>query len=382
MDYYLPQVLTANDYYPFGMGMPGRKFAEDDLYRYGFNGKENDNDVKGEGNQQDYGMRIYDPRLGKFLSVDPLTYSFPWYTPYQFAGNTPVANIDLDGGEPKPAGKGSYNGQKEKTKEILPSSHVPSSAYCAECPDGDPSNGIQREHTWYWYSGDLNRAAKADWYSKGDYDLIVQDWEHGQVMLPDAGYPIKKFTPLQVQLDDHKIFGSGGRDWNGWLVDEKGYLTGQPFYEAKVDITDLFQWGGVAKKAPKLLDLAKAGRQLLKEGKYVLYFGFKESKLYIGKTEELLKRYSADAIDDLNATIFKVFQNNPNLRMPNNGIAIGVEQAVIKLNNAGENITKANRGIRLANKINAAVKDVYVKEGEKWLNDNIPNWRNVFLIKK
>lgn len=77
VDYYLPQVLTANDYYPFGMGMPGRKFAEDDLYRYGFNGKENDNDVKGEGNQQDYGMRIYDPRLGKFFSVDPLTEEYP-----------------------------------------------------------------------------------------------------------------------------------------------------------------------------------------------------------------------------------------------------------------------------------------------------------------
>jgi hypothetical protein len=35
-------------------------------YRYGFNGKENDNEVKGAGNQQDYGMRIYDPRWGSF----------------------------------------------------------------------------------------------------------------------------------------------------------------------------------------------------------------------------------------------------------------------------------------------------------------------------
>lgn len=35
---------------------------------------------------QDYGMRIYDSRLGRFLSVDPLTQSYPWYTPYQYAG--------------------------------------------------------------------------------------------------------------------------------------------------------------------------------------------------------------------------------------------------------------------------------------------------------
>ena len=55
--------------------------------------------MKGEGNQQDYGMRIYDPRLGKFLSVDPLTGNYPWYTPYQFAGNSPIEKIDLDGKE-------------------------------------------------------------------------------------------------------------------------------------------------------------------------------------------------------------------------------------------------------------------------------------------
>jgi RHS repeat-associated protein len=83
------------------MIMPGRKYSAGNLYRYGFNGKENDSEIKGEGNEQDYGMRIYDPRLGKFLSVDPLTKDYPWYTPYQFAGNMPIRAIDLDGGEPK-----------------------------------------------------------------------------------------------------------------------------------------------------------------------------------------------------------------------------------------------------------------------------------------
>jgi RHS repeat-associated protein len=81
------------------MQMPARKYSATTStnYRYGFNGKENDNEVKGEGNQQDYGMRIYDPRLGKFLSVDPMTQSYPWLTPYQFASNRPIDGIDLDG---------------------------------------------------------------------------------------------------------------------------------------------------------------------------------------------------------------------------------------------------------------------------------------------
>lgn len=71
---------------------------------YGFNGKENDNEVKGAGNQQDYGMRIYDPRIAKFLSVDPMTANYPMLTPYQFASNSPIQTIDLDGLEGSWAG--------------------------------------------------------------------------------------------------------------------------------------------------------------------------------------------------------------------------------------------------------------------------------------
>ncbi|HEY4481250.1 MAG TPA: RHS repeat-associated core domain-containing protein, partial [Candidatus Brocadiaceae bacterium] len=96
--YYEPDVATANDYYPFGMLQPGRKYSSAGSgYRYGFNGKENDNEVKGEGNNQDYGMRIYDPRLGRFLSVDPISTNYPELTPYQFASNRPIDGIDLDG---------------------------------------------------------------------------------------------------------------------------------------------------------------------------------------------------------------------------------------------------------------------------------------------
>jgi RHS repeat-associated protein len=82
------------------MLMPGRKYkAGSGLYRYGFNGKENDNEAKGEGNQIDYDKRIYDSRLARFYSVDPLQTKFPFYSPYQFAGNTPIQAIDLDGAE-------------------------------------------------------------------------------------------------------------------------------------------------------------------------------------------------------------------------------------------------------------------------------------------
>jgi RHS repeat-associated protein len=107
VDFYLPEVVTATDYYAFGQTMPGRTFSNQNFnqpwyatnnYRYAFNGKEHDSDGEfGSLTHYDYGFRIYNPSIGKFLSVDPLTASYPWYTPYQFAGNKPIAAIDLMG---------------------------------------------------------------------------------------------------------------------------------------------------------------------------------------------------------------------------------------------------------------------------------------------
>ena len=94
--YYEAKVLRASDYYPFGWEMPNRKYSDGDEYRFGFNGKEDDGDW-GTQNIQDYGFRLYNPSIAKFLSVDPLGKSFPYYTPYQFAGNKPIWAVDMDG---------------------------------------------------------------------------------------------------------------------------------------------------------------------------------------------------------------------------------------------------------------------------------------------
>jgi RHS repeat-associated protein len=89
--------------------MPGRKYpAAGGLYRYGFNGKEKSDEVYGDGNVYDYGFRIYDPRIGKFLSTDPLFKSYPELTPYQFASNCPIEAIDLDGLEAESSKKDGF----------------------------------------------------------------------------------------------------------------------------------------------------------------------------------------------------------------------------------------------------------------------------------
>jgi len=96
--YYISDVRSYSDYYPFGAPMDGRTWSGH--YRFGFNGKELDTEGMGGGSSTyDYGFRIYNAALGKFLSVDPLTSRFSFYTPYQFAGNKPVVAIDVDGKE-------------------------------------------------------------------------------------------------------------------------------------------------------------------------------------------------------------------------------------------------------------------------------------------
>ncbi|MDT8411322.1 MAG: RHS repeat-associated core domain-containing protein [Vicingaceae bacterium] len=91
-----PTVNILYNYYAFGSLMPGRNASSGD-YRYGFNGMEKDNEIKGAGNSYDFGSRIYDPRLGRWLAVDPQRHLYPGFAPYSsFAGN-PLFFLDADG---------------------------------------------------------------------------------------------------------------------------------------------------------------------------------------------------------------------------------------------------------------------------------------------
>jgi RHS repeat-associated protein len=90
-------VSSYNNYYPFGMLQPGRHGSSED-YRFGFNGMENENEFTGKtGSHLDFGARIYDSRVGRWLSVDPLANKYPFASPYNFALNTPIQAIDPDG---------------------------------------------------------------------------------------------------------------------------------------------------------------------------------------------------------------------------------------------------------------------------------------------
>ena len=76
--------------------MKERTFAAQD-YTYGFNGMEKDDEMNGEGNSYNFGARLYDTRIGRWLAVDPLTDKYPNLSPYNFVSNKPIIAVDIDG---------------------------------------------------------------------------------------------------------------------------------------------------------------------------------------------------------------------------------------------------------------------------------------------
>jgi|UPI00069C7BE3 RHS repeat-associated protein len=79
------------------MLVPNRHKSIDD-YRYGFQGQEKDDEIKGgEGNSLNYTFRMHDPRIGRFFAVDPLYRNYAWNSPYSFSSNRVIDATELEG---------------------------------------------------------------------------------------------------------------------------------------------------------------------------------------------------------------------------------------------------------------------------------------------
>jgi len=95
-------VLEETHYYSFGLSIPNLSTSAigKGENRYKYNGKELQCKEFSDGGGlewYDYGMREYDVQIGRFFRLDPIAEEFYQLTPYQYASNEPVGNIDLDG---------------------------------------------------------------------------------------------------------------------------------------------------------------------------------------------------------------------------------------------------------------------------------------------
>ncbi len=96
VDSYQVGIVNVSDYSGFGVQLDGRTFSSSD-YRYGFQGQEKDDEIKGEGNSVNYKYRMHDARIGRFFAVDPLSPIYPANSSYAFSENTVINAIELEG---------------------------------------------------------------------------------------------------------------------------------------------------------------------------------------------------------------------------------------------------------------------------------------------
>ncbi len=89
------EIISYEEFHPFGTTSyrSGKNESEVSLKRYKYVGKERDEET----GLYYYGARYYSAWLGRFVSVDPLQFKFPHLTPYNYASNSPVTHLDIDG---------------------------------------------------------------------------------------------------------------------------------------------------------------------------------------------------------------------------------------------------------------------------------------------
>jgi RHS repeat-associated protein len=185
--------IEMNNYYPFGMLKSGMTANLGDSYRYGFNSYEKDDEIKGLGNSIDFGARIYDPRLGRFKSIDPLGRLYPDRSHYLFAGNSPIAFIDkgglLDGYFMAETQAEHLGSQAESTTLVLAAAAVQISQGAIDAP------------TYFLTSFD-DTFGGVSVTGEGDGKAYRFTWENGFHLH-------QPYDPFYANLDEHLTFWGG-----------------------------------------------------------------------------------------------------------------------------------------------------------------------------
>lgn len=136
-------LINTTGYYPFGMQMSARTFTNTDAifsdegHRYGFNGMEKDDEIKGEGNSYSTPFRNMDPRLGaRWWSNDLIVK--PWESPYTGFSNNPIIFKDPLGLDPE----ATIVGYGENDEPIYSAGTSPEVEVCAYCESSDTQSTL------------------------------------------------------------------------------------------------------------------------------------------------------------------------------------------------------------------------------------------------
>jgi RHS repeat-associated protein len=163
-------------------------------YRYGFQGQETDDEIKGEGNSVNYKYRMHDPRIGRFFAVDPLTAKYPYNSPYAFVSNSPILYIERKGRDYTP-----YVNHDTKTITIK-------AVYYTECGDTDSYNSAV-EATKFWNEQGNKFQYKVGKGKDADYYDIVFDFKVKEVDIPKKQLSVDRETDPYWKDFNKKKYG-------------------------------------------------------------------------------------------------------------------------------------------------------------------------------
>jgi RHS repeat-associated protein len=179
------------------MVMPGRNYNNGTTkdYRYGFNGKENDNEVKGEGNTVAFEARIYDSRLGRWFAVDAYAHKYPDNSPYTFCINSPLQYKDANG-----------HWLVDKYGNIIYT--------VGETKHEIIGNEIFSFQFYYFYTNDGQRVQVRYYGSKTSLDNAILEGNEKDGTLKILGVHSTKKVFGLVKGDDYKTFNCHGNSLN------------------------------------------------------------------------------------------------------------------------------------------------------------------------
>jgi YD repeat-containing protein len=232
-DYFIADVKSTQDYYPFGMMMEQRSYrlaylkgpnysndpndvilsginatqdpntiaSELDGYRYGFNSQEKTNEIAGNGNHNTAQFWEYDTRLARRWNLDPKPNAD--LSSYAVLGNNPILMVDLLGDKEYK----SYDAYKKD---------VGNKAIAEKDWNGQDGNWLTSDRT-SWAKGTDNRFSKAN-----EFNITQKD---GSKNYEDLGQR-KDFYKWFQSATDKKGFETRWSGGAAQAVDKLEYLVG------------------------------------------------------------------------------------------------------------------------------------------------------------
>jgi RHS repeat-associated protein len=200
-------------YPPFGSSLPNRTWNDGNRgYRFGFNGKEKDSETAND--NYDFGARMYDGRLGRWLSLDPLMKKYIDFTPYNFAINSPIYYIDVNGMDII-AGIGWHGSAYENIYNLLVSQKNPVIDVMNQLFTGLCSYNITFEYngTHDVFKKTLNQKTKHNTNEKGGQTNLVQENNCSILISMNPNYcPEDLFTKRTDKFTKEMDLKSGSKD--------------------------------------------------------------------------------------------------------------------------------------------------------------------------